>query len=78
MAAKTLKYSVSLTDKEVQTFPEGKENQYTNLIANHPAAFTSHWLFTLSIYLSIYCKSFSGLLAHVLVSHFWKKKIRLY
>ena len=29
MAAKTLKYSVSLTDKEVQTFPEGKENQYT-------------------------------------------------
>ena len=26
MAAKTLKYSVSLTDKEVQTFPEGKEN----------------------------------------------------
>ena len=29
MAAKTLKNSVSLTDKEVQTFPEGKENRYT-------------------------------------------------
>ena len=29
MAAKTLKNSVSLTDKEVQTFPEEKKNQYT-------------------------------------------------
>ena len=29
MAAKTLKKSVSLTDNEVQTFLEGRENQYT-------------------------------------------------
>ena len=29
MAAKTQKKSVSLIDNEVQTFPEGEENQYT-------------------------------------------------
>ena len=29
MAAKTLKKSVSLIDNEVQTFLEGRENQYT-------------------------------------------------
>ena len=28
MAAETLKKSVSLTDSEFQTFPEGEENQY--------------------------------------------------
>ena len=31
MAAKTLK-SVPVTDNEVQTFPEGEENQYTKSV----------------------------------------------